>query len=299
MELIGRLTRTMTSALQPEARPIQPPSVMPMDDASIAWIGEMPRWAFRWRQVVLRPILLIIPHTLTGSLIIYTEQLRDRKAQEASQEYKRKAGVTSLTGLTHRTPTSRTNAQRPKAKGQPMKPSTVCLYPRPASLCSHDANELVHRHNQFKAWITCLQCGSRWESCLDLPDETLLVTLDPAVTESDSTPVVRANPTLVTRPQTPGPVVVPAKAPPPPVPVTETPVVNQPPSPAVVEEEFVHVDAETPQLSVMHLVESKYQSLRHEMSHEAAIQEMWLSVKGQDQVQILQQFIQARFPTPS
>ena len=59
------------------------------------------------------------------------------------------------------------------------------------------------------------------------------------------------------------------------------------------------MDTETPQLSVMQLVESKYQSLCREMSHEAEIQEMWLSVKGQDQMQILQQFIQARFPIPS
>jgi hypothetical protein len=293
MELIGRLTRTMTSALQPEARPIQPPSVMPMDDDSIVWLGEMPRWAFRWRQIVLRTILLIIPHTLTGSLIIYTEQLRDRKAQEAFQEYKRKAGVTSLTGLTLRTPTSRTNAQRPKAKGQPMRPSITQNYPRPASLCSHDVNELVHRHNQHKAWMTCLQCGSRWECCLDLPDEVLLAPLGPAVTESGSTPVARTNPIAVTTHQTPGPVVVPAEAPPPPAPVTETPVVNH------VEEEFVHVDTETPQVSVMQMVELRYQSLCREMSHESAIQELWLSVKGQDQMQILQQFIQARFPTPS
>ena len=126
MDLVSRMMRSHTAALRPEANPIQP-LAMPMDDGDEVWM-QIPPWAFRWRQLMLR-IQVVMVHSLTGSAIVYMEKLRERIAQDALNEYKRKAGATSLTGLTQRTVPSRPNAPKPMAKGKLLAPSKAAMFP--------------------------------------------------------------------------------------------------------------------------------------------------------------------------
>ena len=72
-------------------------------------------------------------------------------------------------------------------------------------------------------------------------------------------------------------------------PIPETPAPGQ-------DEGFVHVELETPVLSMMQLVEQKYQTLRQTMDHEAVMREMMLSVKNTDEANIMTQFVMTHFP---
>ena len=174
------------------------------------------------------------------------------------------------------------------------------------------------------AWITCLQCGSRWERCWESqdvsPSEQSVAAATaravaavsgstsplPMVQGSGSSPQPSAAPTpkvtskapppsgstaLV---QVPGPVVVPGPAPvPSPGQAPETPV--QAALPTIQEEEFVHVEPETPMLSMMQLAEQKYHALRQTMEHEAVTSKRCCRSRITTN-QLLMQFITAHFP---
>ena len=136
MDLVSQMMRSHMAALRPEAKPIQP-LAMPMNDGDEVWM-QIPPWAFRWRQLMLR-IQVVMVHSLTGSSIAYTETLREGIAQEAVDEYKRKAGAISSTGLTQRTAPSRSNAPRPMAKGRLLAPSRVSKFFQDPAHCPHAA----------------------------------------------------------------------------------------------------------------------------------------------------------------
>ena len=141
MELVSRMMSSYRATMNSvETKP--PAPAMPMDDDSEVWM-QIPPWAFRWKRMMLQ-IQVVVVHSLSGAVIAYLETLRERLAQEALDEYKRKAGVTSLNGLAPRTATSRSTGPRPMAKGKLLKPSTVAKFPLHPACCPHRPEHMSH-----------------------------------------------------------------------------------------------------------------------------------------------------------
>jgi hypothetical protein len=116
----------------------------------------------RWKRVVMMTGVTI-NHALTGSIIAFLETMRNEHAAEALKEYKRVAGKNAL--KIHTTKTSTATSLKATAKGKALTPSKTKQYPLEPANCTHPEHQMSKpRGGPGKsAWLTCLECGSRWE----------------------------------------------------------------------------------------------------------------------------------------
>lgn len=273
MDFVSRLMSQTTASLQDPVEPQVIARVVMDDGTDDVWIST-PVWATKWKRLVIT-LGLVQTHALTGSIISYLETMRERRAQEALDQYQRLAGQTRLSTQTQeaRKKTSRpSDAPKPMAKGKALSRSTVKKFPIDPEDCLHPEKDMSGPrggHGGAK-WVTCLRCGSRWERCWDSPQETVQSASGPAQTGIRIT----AQPTQ------------------PLLPIAVPPGPTETASAAAMDGEFVHVETETPtpQMSQLMVV---YESFRHQgCTSTVAMQQMLLQAQNEEEATLVCNFWQ-------
>ena len=90
MNMLQRLLQT--NSISNRAEEEDAPRPLPMGHSVNAdWIDlNVPAWAHRWKRLIIM-LNIAMYHALTGSIIFYLEEFRQRRAEEALQEYLRLA----------------------------------------------------------------------------------------------------------------------------------------------------------------------------------------------------------------
>ena len=159
MDFAARLMCQSQQDLQERVEnPKKATSSMEVEDE--IWI-HIPSWAHKWKRILMM-LMLVTRHSETGLMIQYLEKMRQRKAQEALEEYVRCAGTDAKTP---KKAVRKSEGPMPMAKGKALSRSKAVKNPLDPELCQHKDEDLSHprggRNQTF--WITCLRCGSRWE----------------------------------------------------------------------------------------------------------------------------------------
>ena len=138
----------------------------------------MKQFEVNWRRVALRA-LVMDAQTSAGSVIMWFQKMAERREQEATEELVKAAGAVSVT--IHRKGASAvvTNTKKvakPVAKGKQLSRSkTTSKWAYEMDQCPHQVMSAPRGGRNGWKWVTCLECGSRWENEANVTAEFELV----------------------------------------------------------------------------------------------------------------------------
>ena len=158
MEFVTKMMNRNNQDFAEEIPCVNPQTTSMEDDEALA-VKVM-----RWKRLVMM-MGVAQNHALTGSILSFLEQMRNQHAEDALQEYRRVAGTAAV--RIHKKASSATTLT-PMAKGKALKPSSKTKgkpYPKDPEMCPHPADKmsLPRGGPGGSAWMTCMECGSRWE----------------------------------------------------------------------------------------------------------------------------------------
>jgi len=162
--MIHRLLRMEHAELKENAATVEKEDQKTtMDDDDVDWLMNLPPFALRWKRLILL-LRMIHMHALTGAMISYMEDMREFKAKRALESYHKLAGSTLPPAAAVKKPYDK-NAPKPMAKGKALARSKTSTWRLEPEDCIHRPEQMSQpRGGRGGAmWVTCLDCGSRWE----------------------------------------------------------------------------------------------------------------------------------------